>query len=185
MGNRPAIKAMTLLAVLISFSNCVRQKVIFVPEASPENALIEKAWKDYRTAAYRRDAAGLKELTLETVHCYLCLENTEKEYERLDYIREHDPDWYDKLYQKMIYIPRGEFIENDLPLLFNERMKERLESRFTQYHQRDLDGALHYEILVTTTDPGEVALTHEGGQHAFLFKKTRTGYRLSEISTIP
>lgn len=171
--------------LMIGMLSCIKQQLRIVSEHPEEEILIQSDWKEFVSAAEKKDRKILENMTLDSIRCYLCLENTEDEYAEIDRLRETSKDWFDIIYKDRIYIARNRFIKEDVPLLFNEKMIKRIKTGDTGFYERDIDGILYFEILVTTTEPNEVAIGHEGGQHAFLFKKTSDGYKLAEINTIP
>jgi hypothetical protein len=92
---------------------------------------------------------------------------------------------YEKIYHDKVYIPLQKFCDDDIPLIFTKDFLKILKQNETFYDRRIFNGKVFYEILVTTTLPGEVSPEHEGGQHVFEFIKTKKGYRLNGIETIP
>lgn len=167
------IKFLFIFLTLIAFSSCKKDK---------KQSEIENTWSGFLDVVEQKDKNGFRNFSGDTIRCYLCLENTEHEQKVLEFLRENDSAWYDKLYDEKIFIPVNKFIEEDFDLFFNKEFVDILKKGETIYFQREIDTSDIYEVLVTTTEP---TLTHEGGQHTFQFRKINGGYKLVEISTVP
>ena len=169
------IKLLFIFLALIVFSSCKKDK---------EPSEIKKTWSGFLEVVEQKDKNGFRDFAGDTIRCYLCLENTEHEQKVLEFLRENDSAWYDKIYDERIYIPQNKFIEEDFDLFFDKEFVEILKNGETIFSKREFDddNTNAYEVLVTTTEP---TLTHEGGQHTFQFRKINDSYRLTEISTVP
>lgn len=169
------IKLLFIFLALIVFSSCKKDK---------EWSEIESTWSGFLDVVEQKDKNGFRNFSGDTIRCYLCLENTEHEQKVLEFLRENDSAWYDKLYDEKIFIPINKFLEEDFDLIFTDEFVDILKKSETIYSQREIDTAdvYVYEVLVTTTEP---TLTHEGGQHTFQFRKINETYKLTEISTVP
>lgn len=167
------IKLLFIFLTLIVFSSCKKDK---------KQSEIESTWSGFLEVVEQKDKNGFRKFSSDTIRCYLCLENTEHERKVLQFLRENDSAWYDKLYDEKIFIPVNKFIEEDFDLFFTDEFVDILKNNETIYSQREIDAADVYEVLVTTTEP---TLDHEGGQHTFQFRKINGGYKLVEISTVP
>lgn len=169
------IKLLFIFLALIVFSSCKKDK---------EPSEIKKTWFGFLEVVEQKDKNGFRDFAGDTIRCYLCLENTEHEQKVLEFLRENDSAWYDKIYDERIYIPQNKFIEEDFDLFFDKEFVEILKNGETIFSKREFDddNTNAYEVLVTTTEP---TLTHEGGQHTFQFRKINDSYRLTEISTVP
>ena len=165
--------------ITICISSCKKE------EKSDE---IQLRWQGFLDVLKQKNVTEFKEYASDTIRCYMCIENTEHERKVIEYLRDNDSTWYDKIYDEKIYLPINKFIEEDFDLIFTEDFVELLKNSETIFSKREFDeyGVATsnggYEILVTTTKP---TLGHEGGQHDFSFKKINGKYILSEISTIP
>ncbi|WP_271769877.1 hypothetical protein [Aquimarina algiphila] len=169
----------TLLLVTILYS-CVKLKK--EDQSSLVENGIEKTWENFLTIVQEKDKAAFKEVSSKTIRCYLCLENTLADQKELDAKRESDPDWYNQLYDKDIYIPIDRFINEDFDLIFNPEFVSILKEKKTIFYKNDNEEVELYEVLVTTTEP---SAEHEGGQHSFQFIKKKGDWKLREIGTIP
>lgn len=167
------IKLLFIFLTLIVFSSCKKDT---------KKSEIENTWSGFLDVVEQKDKNGFRNFSDDTIRCYLCLKNTEHEQKVLEFLRENDSAWYDKLYDEKIFIPVNKFIEEDFDLFFNEEFVDILKKGETIYSQREIDTADVYEVLVTTTEP---TLTHEGGQHTFQFRKINNNYKLTEISAVP
>ncbi len=143
---------------------------------------IEKTWVEFLTIVQEKDKTAFKEISSDRIRCYLCLENTLAEQKELESKRESDPNWYDQLYDKDIYIPIDRFVKEDFDLIFSSEFVSILKEKKTIFYKREDRKTEVYEVLVTTTEP---SAEHEGGQHNFQFIKKKGGWKLSEIGTIP
>ena len=160
------------IIMLISFS-CKKEE---------DSSEIQLRWQEFLSVLEQKNLTEFKEYASDTIRCYMCIENTEHEQKVLEYLRDNDSTWYDKLYNEKIYIPINKFLDEDYDLIFNNEFVEVLKNSKTVYAQREIDGLDVYEVLVTTTKP---SLGFEGGQHDFQFTKEEGIFKLSEISTIP
>lgn len=98
---------------------------------------------------------------------------------------ETNPNWYNDLYDKKIFIPLDTFINEDVPIIFNKNVIEKMKAAKVNYVECSMDGKPCYEIPVMITRPGEFAPGDEGVQYLFLFVQTPEGYKFSGIDTIP
>jgi hypothetical protein len=96
-----------------------------------------------------------------------------------------EPDWYKKLYEEKIFIPIDKFCKQDYPIIFSKMFIKKLQNGKTIYTVDRYNDEIIYEVIVTTTKPGEIAPEHEGGQYAFQFIKINNGYKFWGIDTIP
>lgn len=169
------IKLLFIFLMFIVFSSCKKDI---------KRSEIENTWSGFIDVVEQKDKNGFRNFSDDTIRCYLCLENTEHELKVLEFLRENDSAWYDKLYDEKIFIPVNKFIEEDFDLFFNEEFVKILKKGKTIFSKREFDEVdpNAYEVLVTTTEP---TLTHEGGQHTFQFRKINGDYKLTEISTVP
>lgn len=170
------IKLPFLFLILIVLYSCKKDK---------GQSEIEKTWSGFLEVLEQKDKNGFRNFSGDTIRCYLCLENTEHERKVLEFLRENDSAWYDKIYDEKIFIPINKFIEEDFDLFSDEKFVEILKNGETVFSKRELDedDPSAYEVLVTTTEPN--IFGHEGGQHTFQFRKINEGYKLAEISTVP
>ncbi|MDH5654760.1 MAG: hypothetical protein OEZ34_02555 [Spirochaetia bacterium] len=153
--------------------------------SSEEKKDIEKMWVRFIDAAEKKDQNLLKMLIDDSVLCYFCIENTRAEADEVASLRNDGRLFESDLYEKKIRIPADHFISEDVPLIFNRDMIYRLRNAKTHYIFRKISGEKYFEIIVTTTEPGEFHPGHEGGQHVFQFRQSESGYLLTDISTIP
>ena len=174
-----------ILYIFILHISCAGKEIRIIADHPDEVKSIQKTWEEFVEAAEKKDFNKLKSFLMDPVRCQLCLENTDEESREMDALREKNQDGFYMIYQKKINIPADRFIQEDVPLLFGDQMIERLKKRRTEYIERDMDGIIHFEIMVTTTEANEVYEGLEGAQHVFDFLKTAKGYKLAEISTIP
>lgn len=169
-----------ILAFIVTFLfSCKNEKK---REVENQKSEIELKWQEFLEVVEKKGTAEFYMLSNTTIRCYSCLENTEHERKVLEYLRDNDTTWYDKLYDEKIYIPIDKFIEEDFNLIFDDGFIEILKTGETIFSKREIDSVEAYEVLVTTTKP---TLGHEGGQHAFQFRKEKEEFKLFEISTIP
>ena len=176
---------LVLILLFVIHPLCSGREIKIIADHPEEVPFVQKTWEEFVTAAEKKDSSLLKPLLMDTVRCYLCLENTEEELNELDLLRENNKNWFNIVYRDKIKIPADRFIREDVPILFNREMIQRLKKRRIGFLEREIDGIIHFEIMVTTQEDNEVIQGLEGVQHVFDFKKTDKGYRLTEISTIP
>lgn len=142
-------------------------------------------WNDFLRHIENNDLTSFRNMSLSKIRCYDCLSNTEVEDKELSKIMNSNDDWHSLIYDKLIFIEIERFIRNDYQLLFTPSFIEILKKAETRYLERVDDNETFIEVLVTTTNPGEVAPNHEGGQTVFQFLKVDEGYRFYGITSIP
>lgn len=147
-------------------------------EHSQDKEMLQN-WQQFLAAIEQRDIPKIKTLLSDKIRCYECLENTPSEQKEMEYLRDSIENWYDKIYNDLVYIPRDTFINEDLELIFTKEFITILSTHKTLFSRKEENG---YVVLVTTVAP---VTGHEGMQHSFHFKKTKEGYRFEEIGTIP
>src|SRR5207302_1961059 len=136
----------------------------------------------------------------DCIFCGDCVTNNPIEDSSFISVEKNNPDlYYDKLYTEFRYIPIEKFIKNDLPLIFNSKIKSRMldTSKLAfvdNEHNKNLyrkicitdtvqiDKTKHKEVLLTSVDPND---HYEGAQHAYAFILTNEGYKFCGFSTIP
>ena len=141
-------------------------------------------WSNFLKNLSTIDCTKMTKMFASKIRCYICLENTSKERDELDTFRA-SKDWYSKLYNEKIYVNKEHFCKEDIPLIFTTNFMKKLRKNETIYHKIDENSSLDFEVVVTITQPNEIALGHEGTQHTFYFKNTLDGYKFSGIDTIP
>lgn len=150
-----------------------------------ENTELVNAWRIFLKAVSTHDMRKIRNLSAERIRCVSCLENTEKETKEMIKYQTTQPDWYEKLYEKKVYIPINKFFEEDYPIIFTKKFIRKLQDSEPTYAVEDFDDQKIYEVIITTSNPGEPSLGHEGGLHLFQFVKTNKGYKFWGIDTIP
>jgi hypothetical protein len=150
-----------------------------------EEAELAIAWKSFLKAVSTDDMKKLKGLSAGKIRCLLCVDNTEEKDREMTRSMKTDPDWYEKLYKEEVFIPVDRFCREDYPIIFKRDFKKKLQTRKPSYGSEDSNGKKIYEVIITTTNPGELGPKHEGGQHFFQFIKTDNGYKFWGIDTIP
>jgi len=165
-----------LLLLTITSVSCRQEK-----NASGDDVTV--MWTSFLSNLAAEDKEAFKNISGETIRCYDCLENTPSEAQQMNFLRENDSLWYDKIYDDLIYIPIDSFIANDYDILFNPKFINILQENETVISSEETNGIKYTHILVTTTPP---TAFFEGGQHMFSFEKTTDGdWKFYEISTIP
>ena len=150
-----------------------------------ENIELANAWKIFLKAVLTNDMRKIRNLSVERIRCLSCLENTEKEAKEMIKYQTTEPDWYEKLYEEKIYIPINAFCKQDYPIIFTKKFIKKLQDSKPAYAVEDFNGKKIYEVIITTSKPGESSLEHEGALHLFQFVKTNNGYKFWGIDTIP
>ena len=148
-------------------------------EEHDQDKEILQNWQQFLAAIEHRDIPKIKTLLSDKIRCYECLENTPSEQKEMEYLRDSIENWYDKIYNDLVYIPKDIFVNEELELLFTKEFITILKTRKTLFSRKGENG---YVVLVTTVEP---MAGHEGMQHSFHFKKTKSGYVFEEIGTIP
>ncbi|MCC3158238.1 hypothetical protein LJ737_13400 [Hymenobacter sp. 15J16-1T3B] len=150
------------------------------------NQSLQETWMLFAMAVIKNDVATIKLLSSSKVYCVDCMRNTAKEQAVWEVYENKNPDtWYDKMYGEFAYIDIDKFIKEDLPLVFNQRIKKRLlDKNKLVFTDQVLYGGQQNmgTVLVTIIDPSD---KWEGAQAAFGFVKTKNGYRFCNYSTIP
>jgi hypothetical protein len=173
-----------LIIVFIMFSPNAYSYELSDMDMKTKNELV-KIWKSYLVAAEKKDIKQLKKMSLEKIRCYNCLENTKNEYSALKKLRYTEKNWYEKLYNEMIFIPNEIFYSKDFPIFFTNEFIKKLKVNEVNYNFVKIKNETIYEVLVTTTQPGVVSKEHEGGQHAFQFVIVNKNFKFFGIDTIP
>ena len=150
-----------------------------------ENLELADAWKIFLKAVATNDMGIIMRLSVGKIRCLACLDNTEEEDKEMTNYRMTEPDWYEKLYKEIIFIPVDRFCRQDYPIIFTKELIEKIQNSNPAYAVEDFDDEKIYEVIIETTKPGELSPGHEGGQHLFQFIKTKNGYRFWGIDTIP
>jgi hypothetical protein len=143
------------------------------------------AWKIFLKAVSMNDLQIIKDLSVDKIRCLSCLDNTEEKDKEIEKFKMTEPDWYKKLYEEKIFIPINKFCKEDYPIIFSKIFIQKLQNSETIYTVEHYNDENIYEVIVTTTKPGEIAPGHEGGQHAFQFIKKNNEYKFWGIDTIP
>lgn len=165
-----------LLLLTITSVSCRQEK-----KTSSDDVTV--MWTSFLSKLAAEDKEAFKNTSGETIRCYDCLENTPSEAQQMNFLRENDSLWYDKIYDDLIYIPIDSFIANEYDILFNPKFINILQENETVISSEETNGIIYTHILVTTTLP---TAFFEGGQHMFSFEKTTDGdWKFYEISTIP
>ncbi|CAN0590950.1 unnamed protein product, partial [Ectocarpus sp. 12 AP-2014] len=151
-------------------------------ESTTEQKEISEVWEQLVATISDKNTVRFKELSGPTINCYDCLENTPKKKTEMYQLRQNDPNWYDRIYDVLIYVPIAEFISEDFDLIFTSEFVEILKVKKCRIVTYPLDEVLKYEVLVTTLEPSE---NYEGMQHAFEFEKYGGVWKFVRMSTIP
>jgi hypothetical protein len=155
--NKDALKFL-ILSLLLMLS------CFHIPASANSQQLLAKKWIEFLEVIERNDSNGFSSLALPSIKCILCV----------DYIGGENA-----------MISKKAFFEDNVSSIFTDVLLSRLRTGETKYRKGLQHGIPFFEVLVTTTKPGEVDEYHEGAQHAFMFKLINSEYKFSEISTIP
>jgi hypothetical protein len=169
---------------VITFFLCIFFTCINISQAERLENDISATWQLFLNAISNNDIEQVKKLSNKKISCYLCLENTKEEHSEIIKLL-NEKGGYDKIYKYKIYIPIQKFCDDEISIIFTKGFIKKLKQNETFYDKKIIDGKAFYEVLVTTTLPGEISPAHEGGQHVFQFIETKNGYRFYGIETIP
>ncbi len=152
---------------------------------SHEYIELADAWQIFLQAVSTGDPKIIRNLSAERIRCLSCLENTEEEEKEMEIYKATVPDWYKRLYEEKIYIPVDKFCREDYPIIFTKQFIRKLRAVKPTYATEDYNDRKIYEVVVSTSKPGEMSPGQEGCLHLFQFIKTNSGYRFWGIDTIP
>lgn len=161
---------------------------------------LQKAWLLFANAVKAGNKNEIRALSTACINCVDCLTNTPREDSINMELRQMHPDkWYDMMYRQLCFIKIGEFITDDLPIIFDEHTKARLLDPSKIVFARNDHNARLYEnqciakaaqrrkaayseVLVTVIDP---SASYEGSQKAFAFIKIGNSFKFCGYSLIP
>ena len=123
-----------------------------------------KIWIEFLEAIEQKDSNRFLLIALPIIKCISCV---------------------DIIDGKDAMMPASEFFKDSTSTVFTDRLLSRLKTGKTIYQKGVRHGVSFFEVIVTTTKPGEVDKYHEGAQHAFMFKMKNNEYKFSGFSTIP
>ncbi len=152
-----------------------------------DNEKIElvKVWRVFLKAISTNDLNAIENLSNERIRCLSCLDNTEEEESEIEHFMMAEPDWYEKLYSDKIYIPISKFCKEDFPIIFTKQFIKKLLDSKPGFAVEDFNGKKIYEVIISTTKPGDLFPGHEGGSHLFQFIKINSVLRFWGLDTIP
>ena len=156
-------------------------------DITDNNQYIElvNVWKVFLKAISTNDLKEIRNLSAERIRCLFCLDNTEEEEREIENFKTTEPDWYEKLYDDKVYIPISKFCKQDLPIIFTKKFIKKLLDSKPAFAVEDFNGKRIYEVIITTSKPGELFPGHEGGQQLFQFIKINSVLKFWGIDTIP
>ena len=123
-----------------------------------------RIWVEFLEVIEHKDSNRFSLMALPNIKCISCV---------------------DLIDGKDAMMPASEFFKDSASTIFTDRLLSRLKTGKTIYRKGVRQDVSFFEVLVTTTRPGDVGKYHEGAQHAFMFKLKNNEYKFSGLSTIP
>lgn len=173
------MKSLTTALFLLLATFCFSQN-----KSNPEAELL-LTWEKFKSALKSNNKELLKSISADSIWCLDCTDNTDLEYKKMDSLRNDDPDWYENLYGKWVNIPFEQFYSDDLPLIFDKNLLNRLDDTTKVGLGLPHKYNSYYEFLILTMDPDSRYKGFEGYQRVLQFCKTNEGYKFCGVSSVP
>lgn len=160
-------------------------------EAQTDEDFIEvkKIWKEFTSGVLAKDFNGLRNISIDTIFCPFCAENTLEKQVIMNRIRETGA-YPDTLYTYMAKTPFDKFYREELFTICDSIVIEKLKDTSNiQYSRNDhVNGkSNYYEVHITVVESvlGEQGYLDGGYSYDFHFKRTDKGLRFCSFSTTP
>jgi hypothetical protein len=169
-----------LLLIVLGLSiECKSQEIVNIEE-------LKRIWEKFSDGIIKKDYKTIVEISLDTIKCPVCAENTILEQEIMSKIRFTDA-YPDTLYDYLAKIPIHDFYINDLYILVDESIIKNLKN-YTKINFTILDsveGIYEVHLIVDDSEILENGFNYEGSQYDFRFKKFNNKLKFTAFYTTP
>ncbi len=139
-------------------------------------------WKHFLDAISQKNTQAIQLLSLETIECYKCMDNTEQEASEIKQLRIAGD--FNSITRRK-HVPVERFLKEDFTLIFTNDFIERLLNNKTVFSSREHNEEIIHEAIVDIYPSKGPETKNPGQAYVFDFKDTKDGLKFSGLHTVP